>query len=333
MALNQSWMLVVAVSVLLVVSGIFFYLNKRSKSRPSNMVGVANLSRLTGTETYKNYLFKYKLFLGVLTVVMVVVGLLLSVLSAKPVTVSMETPTKYNRDIVLCLDVSGSMLEVDEELIKQFQSLSDEFKGERISLVIWNSKSYMVFPLTDDYKYVQENLETVKKGIVSYGQEGLDFNKYTINENGGSLIGDGLTACTLAFDDEDTQALRSRSIILATDNIVNGEELVSLNDAAGYAKEQNITIYGIRPTTGWESSDGNEAEDMRKALEDINGGYFYEITNPLAVSDIVKKISSEEAKALESEPIIVKTDNPAGWVVGVGLGLLVLLGLCWRLKV
>lgn len=68
----------------------------------------------------------------------------------------------------------------------------------------------------------------------------------TMNGVGASLIGDGLASCVMRFDHADEQ--RARSIILATDNELNGSPpIVSLKEAADYSASKKIRIYTINP--------------------------------------------------------------------------------------
>lgn len=331
MALNQAWFLLVSIVGFFLLTGVtYFILRKRKNSK--TVTATANLNRLTSLPEYQKSLSKYRLGLSLTITLAVVFVVILSVLASKPVEITSTTPTKYSRDIVLCLDVSGSMYEVDEELLNKFQKLSSEFKGERVSLVVWNSKSYMVFPLTDDYDYIKQNLDYAKSGFqndpATGKPKGLDFVRYTVNANGGSLIGDGLTACTLAFDHKDSQDYRSRSIILATDNVVNGEQLITLDEAVKHATDEEIKIYAINPITGFEET-GTESEQLKKSVEKINKGSYYPLTDPTATSGIVNQISAEEASLIESEPIITKNDVPQVWIFAT-LPLLVLLFFALR---
>ena len=59
---------------------------------------------------------------------------------------------------MLCLDVSGSMSEVDVEVLSVFEELLDGFEGERIGLTIFNSSPVQIFPLTDDYEFIRGHL-------------------------------------------------------------------------------------------------------------------------------------------------------------------------------
>jgi uncharacterized protein with von Willebrand factor type A (vWA) domain len=78
-----------------------------------------------------------------------------AVVAARPIAQKTIQPVSTNRDIMLCLDVSGSMTDVDKEIVSIFDKLADGFKGERVGLTIFNSSAVQVFPLTDDYRFIQ----------------------------------------------------------------------------------------------------------------------------------------------------------------------------------
>ena len=113
--------------------------------------------------------------------------------AARPVELTTIRPEQRNRDIMLCLDTSGSMSSADSAVVQVFAELAKEFDGERIGLTIFDSSAIQVFPLTDDYEYVQEQLKLAKDAFD--GEPGsAGFLDGTWNGRGSSLIGDGL-AC------------------------------------------------------------------------------------------------------------------------------------------
>ena len=143
-------------------------------------------------------------------VVLLVMALVLAIaLVARPSTVDEGEERASSRDIVLCLDVSGSTLPYDREVIDTYRTLVDNFKGERIGLSIFNSTSRTVFPLTDDYELVSEQLDktsTILKGVESQDdidkmkdsdyQAISDWLEGTQNrKEATSLIGDGVVSC------------------------------------------------------------------------------------------------------------------------------------------
>lgn len=351
MALDQAWILVLCIAIVVgISSGIFLFLKEKDTKKGKN-VFFANTHRVTQTPEYKKLMSSYKRAVIFTLSLLVLVLFSGSMLSAKPVNIVKETPVKYNRDVVLCLDVSGSMTEVDIKALDRFDKMAEGFKGERVSLVIFNSTSNQVFPLTDDYEYIQKQLAMVKRGLTIDPLTGLapkgsyDLLTYTLNGEGASLIGDGLTACTLSFDTSDTNEKRSRSIVLVTDNVTNGTEIVPLTKAASYAKKKGITVYGINPDADLASSYGVTGEEQvqakqkasdaqkpfKKAVE-ATGGSWYLLNDPESTSTIINKITSEETSAIVGKEMIIKTDVPQGWIIACLLGVLGFIGFAWRFR-
>ncbi len=114
-----------------------------------------------------------------------------------------------SRDIVLCLDVSGSTLPYDREVIDTYLELVKHFEGERIGLSIFNSTSRTVFPLTDDYELVTKQLTSASKALKGVESQD-DIDKMSDAEyqdianwlegtqnrkDATSLIGDGVVSC------------------------------------------------------------------------------------------------------------------------------------------
>ena len=64
-----------------------------------------------------------------------------SVSAAAPVDTYVKHDKSSSRDIVICLDASGSMLPYDSEIGDSFKQIISHFEGERISLQLWNTYS------------------------------------------------------------------------------------------------------------------------------------------------------------------------------------------------
>ena len=118
--------------------------------------------------------------------------------AARPMELTTIRPEQRNRDIMLCLDSSGSMSSADSAVVEVFGVLAKDFDGERIGLTIFDSSAVQVFPLTDDYEYVQEQLKLAKAAFD--GDSGsAGFLDGTWSGRGSSLIGDGLASCVNGF--------------------------------------------------------------------------------------------------------------------------------------
>ena len=165
---------------------------------------VANTSLLTRLPEYRRALRRHRIRMLVLAGSATLLGGAALIGAARPVDVTIERPETRNRDVVLCLDISGSMAAYDAELVRTFMTLVTQFEGERIGLVIFNSSAATVFPLTDDYDFIHDELDIALRALA--GDPEVDyFFAGTFNGLGTSLIGDGLTSCVSSFDRVDTR--------------------------------------------------------------------------------------------------------------------------------
>src|SRR5690606_35417237 len=107
-----------------------------------------------------------------------------------------------------------------------------------------------------------------------------------------SLIGDGLANCARLFDedpykDED----RSRSIIFATDNDLQGEPIYTLQDATNLALSRNISLIGLYGAGG---GDAQSEQEFRDIFLDADGLYFFS-DDPDTIPEIVADIQAQQA--------------------------------------
>nr|WP_243107009.1 VWA domain-containing protein [Actinomyces lilanjuaniae] len=132
--------------------------------------------------------------------------------SARPVSEVERSDRLANRDIVLCLDVSTSMITIDASVLETFSELLDSFDGERVALVAWNSTAQTIVPLTDDYDLLGRQMEDLadvldidpanptSRQVTAYEDALSGTMSYSVV--GSSLAGDGLASCAMAFDNQ-----------------------------------------------------------------------------------------------------------------------------------
>ena len=278
---------------------------------------------------------------GVAALVLAVVSA--AALAGRPVDREVTEERLGSRDIVLCLDVSGSMVPFDSAIIETFASLVESFRGERIALSVFNSSSRTVFPLTDDYTLVAEELATAGEALAfdiesfspdSPGtwqgvEEFLAFVAGTTTEAGSSsLIGDGLASCALLFDERDTE--RSRSIILATDNDVLGEPIYSLPEAVDVVAARDVDLYGLYGGDALLRGSAQQEEFDRAVA--AAGGRTWLAEDPDAVAAVIEDVTASQAVAIGTDPQVRLADRPQPWFGLLLLGLLGLLAVRWRVE-
>ena len=330
MELIYWWLPFVWIALAAGVVAVALWLHARRRARSLvDAVPVAHSDRLTALPAYRAALGRYRaaLYGAVVVVALVLVAAIL--MSSRLVSISSYQPEMRNRDIVLCLDVSGSMIDYDAAIVRTFRELVDEFDGERIGLVLFNASAVTYFPLTSDYRFVREQLDYLENDLSSPLSD-YEFINGTLLGEGSSLIGDGLGSCVMRFDDVERE--RSRSIVLATDNYVAGEQILTLPEAGDFATERNVRVYGINPgDVASKDYIGEFAREMERVVLATDGGY-YALADPSAIPSIVDGIEQQQTTRLTGEPVLVRTDEPTWpFLLGV-LGTAFLMYFGWRLK-
>jgi Ca-activated chloride channel homolog len=329
--LTWAWMPLLLAAVIGVGIAIRLLVTRgRAHKGDRDVAAAANLARITGLPRYRAAYRRGVILFGALLVVSLVSLGGLAVAAARPVSTTVRSTDSASRDIVLCLDVSGSMLPSDAKVLETFRDIVKGFDGERISLVIWNASAVQVFPLTDDYSYVDDQLSRAADAARAGGYSSeFDLLNGTLVGDGSasSLVGDGLASCVLRFDNQDST--RSRTIVLATDNETRGQGIVTVDEAVAFAKERKVRVYAISPTTfGSKSSYVRELETEVKRT----GGRLFGLDESSAADAIVAEVLKDQAQHLEGAPQIVVTDHPGvPLVIGI-LGFWVVAFVGWRMR-
>ncbi|MBM3452443.1 MAG: VWA domain-containing protein [Bacteroidetes bacterium] len=142
-----------------------------------------------------------------------------------------ENEYKNGIDIILAMDVSGSMMATDfipnrlEVAKKVAKSFINDRKGDRIGLVAYSEEAYTACPATLDYEVLKKQIDEISPNLMG--------KKTAIG------IGLGTAVARLRND-----SLPSKVIILLTDGSNNAGEIDPIT-AASLAKAKNIRVYTI----------------------------------------------------------------------------------------
>ena len=258
-------------------------------------VGLAREVARTGRTRAGNWLWLFPLLAGAL----MIVGL------ARPQrNHSNTTVTANGIDIVLGLDVSGSMQALDFlvddrrvnriEVVKSVVSkFIEERPDDRIGLIAFAAGPYLVSPLTLDHDWLQQNLERVSTAAA---------------DDDGTAIGSAIAA---AVNRLRTTTAKSKIVILLTDGMNNTGKIAPLA-AAEAARALGVKIYtigvGVRGMAPIPVRDeaGNvhlimdKVDVDEKTLQTIaqeTGGTFYRATDTDSLEKIYEQINRLETTA------------------------------------
>ena len=271
--------------IIIILFFVLYFIFYRRKSVIYNGGSkIANTKFLESTDYFKKKLKEYKFYKRTLFLLFIICFICSSILLVRLSSVKTINDNQYNRDIFLCMDVSASVDSLNLELIDSFKETVSKLHGERFGISIFNTTSVVLVPLTEDYNYVDNVLDQIKKSIkannpILYGTYDEDDYLYvssyiysgTLEGNevrGSSLIGDGLATCTYSFSNLDSE--RTRIIILSTDNDLAGTPIISLEKAAEISKKNKIKVFGI----GTKSMKSDNRLEFMKAVEITDGKYY-----------------------------------------------------------
>ena len=254
---------------------------------------------------------------------LIIVSIVISgFLMARPYKTESKQLANYNRDIILCMDISTTCDHLNAELIDKLEDIVRELNGERFGIVIFNSSPVLLCPLTNDYNYILQVLDKVKEGLkmrldytngkILFSDKLYEMDAYITNgtlvdneTRGSSIIGDGLAAACLDFYDYEEKPDRTRVIILSTDNDLLGEEIVTLPEAGEMCQQRDITVFGV----GTEIMDPDQRQMMKDTVEGTGGKFYYGEDRDM-VENIVDDIRAQIATLDDTQYEIVENEMP-----------------------
>ena len=287
------------------------------------------MSSLQGFKGSDSLLAKFKPALDILRILALS---LLIVALARPRTVDISNKTKTTKgiDIVVAVDVSGSMLAKDfkpnrMEAIKRVASeFVDERPNDRIGLVVYASEAYTKSPVTSDKAVILDAINSIKYDNVLQD---------------GTGIGMGLAT---AVNRLKNSKAKSKVVILLTDG-VNNAGFIEPETASDIAQQYGIKVYTIGiGTNGMAESpyaigpNGQllfqmmKVEIDEKLMKNIalkTGGKYFRATSNGKLAEIYNEINKLETTEIEELKFYDYDEKFRGFALLAGLLLLIEIGL------
>ncbi|MDH6355560.1 Ca-activated chloride channel family protein [Dysgonomonas sp. PH5-45] len=221
------------------------------------------------------------------------IALVILVIARPQSVTSYEKSKSQGIDIVIALDVSGTMLARDfkPDRLEAAKSVAAEFiaarENDKIGLVVFGGESFTQCPLTTDRRVLLNLLRDVRYGMI---------------ENG-TAIGLGLANSVNRLKDSKS---KSKVIILLTDGSNNRGQIAPLT-AAELAKGYDIRVYtigvGTRGMAPMPVAVGSEFTQMEPVdidertlteIASITGGEYFRATDNNSLKNIYNKIDEME---------------------------------------
>jgi Ca-activated chloride channel family protein len=280
--------------LLLIPLLLAYYIYRQGKSHAAISLSTAGFLE-GGRKTFRHWLrhVLFALRLAVIALVIIVI--------ARPQNVDKwQSSTTEGIDIVMALDVSGSMLARDfsPDRLEASKNVATEFISgrpyDRIGLTVFSGESFTECPLTTDHAVLINLLREVKSGIIEDG----------------TAIGVGLATAINRIKDSDAI---SKVIILLTDGVNNMGSIDPVTAAEiaetfgirvytigvgsmGYADYPVQTPFGIR----YQKMQVEIDEALLRKIADLTGGEYFRAVDNTSLQKVYGEIDKLEKSKIET---------------------------------
>jgi Ca-activated chloride channel family protein len=236
-------------------------------------------------------------------------------------------------DIMLAVDLSGSMLSEDYEKggerINRLQAIKPVIQAfierrasDRIGVVVFSSQAYTLAPLTTDHEWLARQIERVKIGLIKDG----------------TAIGDALGVALTRLDQAGRETGGKRKgafIVLLTDGANNMGSITPMQSAQ-LARARGIPIYtigagrdglvpypnfdenGKKVSYSWVAADLDE--DALRDIARTTGGKFFRAAETGTIESAFRSIDSTQKIEFQAKSYLLTTEL-FSWLAVPGLVL------------
>lgn len=285
---GQPWFFIL---LFLVPTLTIWYVYKSSRQQASVIISDSSAG---GLSSWKTAFRHFPFVLRLLAIVLIIIAL------ARPQNVYEEQNAEGEGvDIVLCIDVSGSMTAQDlkPNRLEAAKSVAIDFVNkrltDRIGIVIFSGESFTQCPITTDHRVLISAIENIRNGLLEDG----------------TAIGSGLGT---SVDRLRTSKTKSKVVILLTDGENNGG-LIDPETAKEIAKSFQVKVYTIGVgTDGYAPQPVNTPmgvvmqqgkvsidEKLLKEIAAETGGKYFRAKDNEGLAGIYDEINSLEKSKVE----------------------------------
>lgn len=286
--------------------------------RRSATLSVSTLGKRRMPRTLRYWLRPLPITLRIAAIALLIIAI------ARPIESEHNRKVSVNGiDIVLAVDISGSMLARDFEpnRIEAAKQIASTFiadrEADRFSLVAFAGEAYTLTPITADRGEVQTLMASLRNGVI----------------DDGTAIGNGLATALNRLRDSEA---KSKVVVLLTDGVNNAGQITPMMSAE-IARDMGVKVYtigvGSKDKAPYPAKDifGNEVEvlvdveideEQLTAIADMTGGQYFRATDEEALKSIYDKINEMEKSEVQVIDTYHNKELYGTWLL---LGLLLLL--------
>ncbi len=310
---NLLWLLLVVV----VLIGLFLWANHHSKKLLARYGNLAMLQPLIHGVSHRKRNLKF--------ILQIIALICLIIAAARPQFGSkIETVKKEGIEVMVCLDISNSMLAQDiapsrlDKAKRMLTRLLDQMQNDQVGLVVFAGDAVVQLPITNDYVSAKMFLESITPENISVQ---------------GTAIGAAINLAVRSFTPNEES---SKAIVLITD-AENHEDDAAGAAVSAFEKGIPTHVIGVGSTQGAIIPDGSgrlnsprkdaqgnpittrlDETIARQVAEAGHGVYAHADNSNSAINTIIESLHEMQSTELESH-VYAEYDDQFFWFVLVSM--------------
>ncbi|WP_170399113.1 VWA domain-containing protein [Ruegeria arenilitoris] len=228
------------------------------------------------------------------TAVVILIWLMLVTALARPEKLSDPIVIeKSARDVVLALDISGSMDQRDfqstdgtpEQRLAAVKDVMRKFiaerQGDRMALIIFGTRAFVQSPFTEDLSSLNGFLDQTQVGMAGPN----------------TALGDAIGLGIRTFDASEVD---QRLMIVLSDGADTSSRMTPTN-ASAIAADKGVVIYTIGVGDPNASGEDRVDLDALKAIADRTGGEYFFANDEAALAQTYQRIDEQNPRVVETQ--------------------------------
>ncbi len=264
----------------------------REKSSSIRIPFFRHVARAAGIEPKSGSVITHRPKLQ--TVVVVLIWLMLVTALARPEKLADPIVIeKSARDVVLALDISGSMDQRDFQSTdgapkQRLAAVKDvmrtfiaERQGDRMALIIFGTRAFVQAPFTEDFNSLNGFLDQTQVGMAGPN----------------TALGDAIGLGIRSFESSEVD---QRLMIVLSDGADTSSRMTPVN-AAAIAAEKGVAIYTIGVGDPNASGEDRVDLDALKAIAERTGGQYFFASDETALAQTYQHIDEQNPRIVETQ--------------------------------
>ncbi len=228
-------------------------------------------------------------------------------------------------DIIVCIDVSNSMLAQDlspNRLIRAkyaLEKMIDLLEGDRLGLVIFAGEAYVQLPITTDYGAAKMFLESIDPGMVPIQGTNISDAIKKASESFSSDEGKNRAIILITDgDNHETEAIEAAEEAAKKGIMINTIGIGSLNGVPIPLIENGVVKGYRKDREGQTVITKLDAELLKSIAAKANGVFVHASQADLGLEAVLDKINELEKASIESK-MYTDYEDQFQWFLGLAL--------------